>query len=71
MNAAIAVLFVIAVVVIVRAFLYSIKKFKEIREAQRKYEVEQEMLRTEQAKLDAYIKEWSTWGDITKLKTGR
>lgn len=57
MNTAIAILSVIAIAVILRGFFIYAGRANRIRKAQ--------------AKDDAYAERWASWGDLTKLKTGR
>ena len=57
MNAVIAVLSGITVIVLLRGFFLFAGRANRIRQAQ--------------AKDDAYAERWATWGDWTRLKTGR
>ena len=57
MNAVIAILSVIAIAVILRGFFLYAGRVNRIRQAQ--------------AQDDAYAERWASWGDWTKLKTGR
>ena len=57
MNTVIAILSVIAIAVILRGFFLYAGRANRIRKAQ--------------AREDAYAERWASWGDWTRLKTGR